>query len=62
MLLQREEVKKMAGNQNSGRKKGGQSSKGKGWHGDPMGHAMAGAQSSGNRTNNRGRGRASTKK
>lgn len=53
----------MAGNKNSGRRtKGGQSSKtskGKGWHGDPMGHAMAGAQSSGNRTNNRGRGRAS---
>lgn len=52
----------MAGNRNSGRRakgtKGGQAGKGKGWHGDPMGHAMAGAQSSGNRTTNRGRGRS----
>lgn len=51
----------MAGNQNSGRKstgeKGGQSSKGRGWHGDSAGHARAGSYSSGNRTNNRGRGR-----
>ena len=46
-------------NRRSTGKKGGQTSRGKGWHGDPMGHAMAGAQSSGNRSSNRGRGRAS---
>lgn len=43
--------------QNQKGRKGGQSSKGpgRGWHGDSEGHAMAGSQSSGNRTGNRGR-------
>lgn len=38
-------------------KRGGQSSrqsKGRGWFGDPEGHAKAGHQSSGNRRRNRG--------